>query len=224
MKHDIDAAQSGDVDALREIFRNTRKLRAEIIRKVAGEAMIEKFTWEELDQVASVGVMEAVKRFDPNHPAGKPFETVLSYRIRQEVVQYIAANSGALSMPDTAYRKGSKIDKMVEDEEIWRRSDSELEASTGERSAGAIVRARLQPVSIMKPSGEWEIDELGHEDEYEDENEDTAALRMVAELTAEPDPAVRRLRALSWAHEMGYPTEVAARLIEVVEDQHAIGD
>src|SRR5690606_33766874 len=179
------------------------KLRAEIIRRVAGENMIDKFGWNELDSVAVVGVMEAIARYDPDHPSARSIETVLSYRIRQEIVKDEPRNFGANGMPDTAYRKGHKIDTMIGEDDAWNMTDSELEQITGEPSAGAIVRARLQPTDIMRPTDEEgetglePIEELA--DEPEDDT-DISTLRMFGLLLKIDDERRRTLVARKWAY------------------------
>jgi len=98
-------------------------------------------------------------------------------------------------------------------------TDSELEQITGEPSAGAIVRARLQPTDIMRPTDEEgetglePIEELA--DEPEDDT-DISTLRMFGLLIKIDDERRRTLVARKWAHEMGYSQEVADRMLEEV--------
>lgn len=152
-------AQAGDVDALQELLRVTRPFLISLIRKEG----YNDDQREEQEAAATLGLWEAVTRWDPEHPKGKTFKLVAWYRMRHHIDEWCARNSGAIPMPRAgAWSKGRQID-----EEIARYAsehpgtqfpedalgEEELDAITGVRNTRAILRARSQSMPVMEDDG-----------------------------------------------------------------------
>jgi len=143
----------------------------------------------EIVQEAWAGFSEAVERYDPDHPAGKPFWTVVSYRVTKHIKRYLALTSGAVPMTAQAWEDAWNIDKALEAEGIveWEKlSDDALFELTGKRSAGAILRARTPGHTLFETDEEKQDVTHSAEAEYFTE---------VAE-PAEADELLEWLRAL----------------------------
>ena len=94
-------AKAGDPEAAAELMRVMRPT----IRSLL---IIRGYTADQQnDQEAAgrLGLWEAVQRYDPNHPVGKDFRLVAWYRIRHEMEEWRARNTGAVPMPRSAWRQ-----------------------------------------------------------------------------------------------------------------------
>lgn len=156
----IQAAQAGDARAKDELVRRMRPLVMNLVMKYRhGSAGKDhghgRYTPEEraeIEQEAWAGLADAVQRYDPDHPAGKPFWTVAGYRITQAIKTWQGAHSGSLRLPRKAWLQAWHIDADLEyaGMQDWEQySDEELAAATGVNLAGSILRARTNAITLF---------------------------------------------------------------------------
>ena len=103
-------AQAGDRDALDRLFAMMRPYLVSMLRKI-DQTRYTRDERDELDQAAAVGVMEALKRFDPE--AGTKFSTWAYPWVKGELSEWLARNTGGISMPRAAFHYAAHI------EEAW---------------------------------------------------------------------------------------------------------
>lgn len=177
------AAKAGDREALDRLFTMLRPYLVSILRGV-DQTRYTREERAELDQAAALGVMEALSRFDSE--AGTKFSTWAYPWVKGEVSEWLARNTGGLSMPRAAWHYAARI------EEAWREvhgdtrtpheaTDAELAAlhievtREGEAAAiqvpyaGDIFRARKDTYEVtpeLLPSTDSPVEEevLGADD------------------------------------------------------------
>lgn len=176
----VEGAQAGDADSMRELSRRMRPLVMNLVRKYRhgklreGHGRYNHEDREEIEQEAWLGLMDAVERYDANHPAGKPFWTVAGYRITEHIMQWQARNSGAVPLPKRQWTRAYQIDKALEEQgmEQWEEfSDDDLAAATGVRSAGPILRARTKGITLFTQAEDThEATSTAEEDYWQEES------------------------------------------------------
>lgn len=170
-------AQSGDTAAMEDLFRMMRPYMVAILRPIDSG----KYTLDErleLTQAASLGILEALTRFDPQ--AGTKFSTWAHPWMKGEVSEWLARNTGSIPMPRSAWNFAARLEAMlpadvspheVDDEDL---ATVEIDAMVAGIPtvfqvpyAGAIFRARKDSFPIdpeqdgsSSPSVE---DEIFHE-------------------------------------------------------------
>lgn len=156
------AAQSGDRQAMEALFVMMRPYMVAFLRQVDQYqyTLDERY---ELSQAAALGVLEALKRFDPK--AGTKFSTWAYPWMKGEVSEWLARNTGGLPMPRSAWNYALRLERAWRDAHGSERSphdanDDELanldidalvagDATTiSIPYAGAIFRARKDAFSI----------------------------------------------------------------------------
>lgn len=171
----MEAVQNGNKLALEELMWRMRPLVMNLANKYSygtGSLTHERYSkeqWQEIQQEAWAGLMDAVERYDPKHPAGKPFWTVAGYRITHHIKEWQGAHSGSLRLPREAWRQAWHIDKTLEAEgmEEWEQyTDVELAAITGVHSAGPILRARTEGFTLFDDDQDNHRRHQSAEDEF----------------------------------------------------------
>jgi DNA-directed RNA polymerase specialized sigma subunit len=158
------AAQQGDTAAMEELAWRVRPLvyslaikygrgfGAKAVDQEYGLSRYNKAARDEMLNEAWVGFLEAVERYNPDHPSGKPFWTVVGYRARQNMLTWQARNSGGVPMPQQAFQDAWHIDKALEKagvvlwEELTKEQLAEL---TGRNNAYEILWARHESLSLL---------------------------------------------------------------------------
>lgn len=231
-RHDLDddtlvplvmKARDGDRDAWSELQRLCSPLvDAKVRRNYNADAQ------EDMRQAGLVGLWEAVLRYDPDHPSGKSFATVATYRIAYAIENYVAEMGGSLSVPRTQFNKVRRILQAIEDyvtanpgapdpEDAF--SDEDLDALTGVKDS----RATLAAVGL--------VETLDHEDRpefaflpstpsVEDELLDSETARdldvietSIAIMDAHGDPRRQRELAYEVADRWGLGREIAEKIL-----------
>ena len=218
-------AKMGDREASEELVRVMRPLVKTLVKT-------ENYTPDQMAEQEGagwVGLWEAVNRYDEHHEAGKTFWLVAWYRIRHEIQEWLARNSGAVPMPrSSAWQKAQDIDfelaayadqypEQPFPEQTL--SDDELDEVTGVRNTRSILLARAESMPFDPLLAE--DDELpwsdSAEDAYFDGSEadlDRATLAFLV-LLDDLDPEEWEGAALDFCDEWDLPYEVADRIIEV---------
>lgn len=188
-------AQQGDEEAMLDLMWRMKPLVINLALKYGhgktaeGHGRYNEAQRYEITQEAWVGFFEAVKRWDPNHPAGKSLWTVAGYRIGIAIKHWQASNSGGLGLTRHAWERAYAIDKALEEagmQEWEAYSDTELKAATGVHSAGAILRARKPGHSLLPQ----DADNIRHyqsaEDDYLEVQELTTREALLTWLREHP--------------------------------------
>ena len=103
-------AQMGNAPAMEELFRMMRPYMVAILRPIDSA----KYTLDErleLTQAAALGILEALKRFDPD--AGTKFSTWAHPWIKGEVSEWLARNTGSIPMPRSAWNFAARIEALL---------------------------------------------------------------------------------------------------------------
>ena len=153
----VQEAQGGSEEAKRQLTYRMRPLVVNVARryqKAEGHTgrYYNRQDEDDIEMAAWIGLWEAVERYDVNHIEGKKFWTVANYRITHHVREWVARNSGSISMPRKAWRQAYDIDMALEREGMqdWEQyTAEELKDATGVKSAEAILNARRNA---------WQID------------------------------------------------------------------
>lgn len=138
------AAKAGDKRAMEELLRITGPVAISIINRID----LTRYSWDaynDLKQVAMVGLLEAVRDFDPEY--GVKFWTYAYYKVRKEAFLWVAKNSGALPMPPGAWRTAGMVDDLEAEYERYLTRE-ELKEATGKGYARDAVTARASYVSL----------------------------------------------------------------------------
>ena len=143
-------SQGGAEAAKKELAYRMRPLVVNVVRryqKAEGYAgrYYSREDEDDIEMAGWEGLWEAVQRYDPEHEQGKKFWTVANYRINHHVREWVARNSGSISMPRKAWRQAYEIDQALEVEgmEDWEQYNPEqLKKATGVNSAYEILNAR----------------------------------------------------------------------------------
>jgi hypothetical protein len=168
------AAQAGDAEAVRELAWRVRPLvynlaakygrgiardkdahvdaRASARAQDYGHDRYNKSERTELLNEAWVGFLEAVERYDPTHPSGKKFWTVVGYRATQHMKTWQAQNSGGMPMPAQAFSDAWHIDKALETAGVveWESLTKEqLAELTHKNNAYEILKARKASLTLL---------------------------------------------------------------------------
>lgn len=222
------AAREGDLDAWDELQRLCQPLiDAKVRRNYSPEDQ------EDMRQAGLVGLWEAVLRFDPDHPSGKSFATVATYRIAYAVENFVAEMGGALSVPRTQFNKVRRILRAMEtyvaenpgapDPEDTM-SDDELDALTGVRDS----RATLAAVGVIEPLERENRPEPptpavpGVEDdllESETLRDMDVIETCIAIMDAHGDPARQRALAQECADRWQLGAEVAEKILTAARNR-----
>jgi len=97
--------ENGDRQARDMMIRSNLRLAVSIAKKYSKRGV----DFEDLLQESSIGLMKAVDRFDWRK--GFKFSTYAYWWIKQAVRQYVANNSGSISLPANSYNKLYKANK-----------------------------------------------------------------------------------------------------------------
>lgn len=106
-------AQMGNTPAMVELFKMMMPYMIAILRTIDSS----KYTLDErleLTQAASLGVLEALRRFDPD--AGTKFSTWAHPWIKGEVAEWLARNTGSIPMPRSAWNFAARLEDMLPDD------------------------------------------------------------------------------------------------------------
>lgn len=180
------AAQKGDQEAMHKLMLMMRPYAVSVIKKIGGSYTTDQR--EDLEQTAYVGILEALKRFDPD--AGTKFSTYAHYWIRHEVQEWLARNSGAIPLPRTAWQAAGKLVEATgrSDLQDHPNLDEVLVEVTvaGERklahipNAAKIARARASAYEIPEDFAGRDSD--NPEDIYIDSEEETMEAAALAHI------------------------------------------
>lgn len=217
-------AKAGDQRAAAELVRVMRPILISLIRK-NGYSADQR---DEQEAAALVGLWAAVTAWDPEHTAGKPFKLVAWYRMRHEIDEWCAKNSGALPMPRSgAWRKAPEIDQALEDyaaENPGRPfpedtlSDEELDRVTGVRNTRAVLRARQPawPVVMDHDAGMT----ASAEDYFMDASEESlqAATLELVKLLGDVEREDWPYEASKFADIYSQPEEFAQAVLRAAEE------
>lgn len=154
------AAKAGDPKAAQTLGQMVQPYVIAYLRRIKGDYTPEQRN--EMTQAAWVGVYEALDRWDPD--AGVKFNTFAYYFYHGEVQLWLAANSGVIPLPRTAWADAHRIEKVVLERTNGERmpyelSDDELAAievitdskTKRFKSAGDAFRARQASYSVETP-------------------------------------------------------------------------
>jgi len=144
-------AQQGDADAMMELFWRVRPLAYNMALKFGhGRGSEEGHEWysdeerRDILQAAWVGLAEAVSRWDPDHPKGKGFWSVASYRIDIEIKEWQGRNTGSVPTSRFNWEQRGRSQRALEAQNVpeWEAlGRDDLHAITGIRGAYDILRA-----------------------------------------------------------------------------------
>ena len=146
----VAACQEGDVEAAQELAYRMRPLVVNVVMRYqkAEGSTGRYYSPEDEDDIEMAGwegLWEAVHRYSPDHEKGKKFWTVANYRINHHVREWVARNSGSISMPRKAWRQAADIDDALEEQghDQWEGlTKEELTDITGINHAQEILKAR----------------------------------------------------------------------------------
>lgn len=191
-----------DKDAMAELVRITTPLALNLVSKID----LTGYSWDarqELTQEAILGIVESVHEFDPSFNV--KFWTYAYYRIRKNLSQWMAQNSGAVSMPYEAWRTAKLVD---EHEDFAERSLSERELSklTGKHYARRAADARNASVEFDQQYVSVESDE------------DDTVIGFLSDLAEIRDIHQRFSAAAEFCELYGYTEFTAARMVVVAEE------
>lgn len=235
------AAQTGDQDALEELRTMMRPYQVAFVRKLDQTRYTQDESFE-IDQAAWLGILEALKRFDPE--AGAKFSTYAHHWMRHEVSEWLARNSGALPMPRTAWNFGAKLEEVVQadddtasphelpDEDLASLPISVVrkgeEVNITIPYAGDIFRARkssfdLDPTLDLRHSPSAEDDFFGEETFTRRPGVSTAqedAALIFIESLGELDPSEWEDAADAFVIDQGFDLDIVEGLIEAASLLH----
>jgi len=191
-----------DQKAMDELVRITTPIALNLVSRID----LTGYSWDarqELRQEAMLGIVEAAHEFNAEY--GVKFWTYAYYRIRKNLSQWLAQNSGAVSLPYEAWRTARLVD---EHEDIAERSltEQELAELTGKHYARRAADARNASV---------EIDEQHTVTEFED---DAVVLEVLQSLSTIDDTHERFQAASQFCQLYGYSEFTAARMVIVAEE------
>lgn len=196
----VGEAQEGDDWARRELVRVMRPMILGQVNKIKTENM---YNYDEakaeLIQAGYVGLMEAIRRFDPSMGEKGSFWSLAYWRIRHEISEWLAKNAGGIPMPRSAWRKHYHIKKAEENDE-----DHDI------HGADAVKRAEQSMYPI------FEATELP--ESVRDEDDPEYIIEFVNYL-ATVDEDKRLLEARRFVVEMGWKPEVADRMVKVINSE-----
>lgn len=171
-------AKAGDADAWIELVRVLRPPIVSRLRRLS--ISYSAHDLEDLNQAAQLGIAEAIDRFESGPAAN--FGAFAWNRIRSEISRWLAANSGAISMPYESWRLGQKINDALPGQRPEDKSHAALKKETGINLAPEIIRARQNSVPL---------DELSTEDVTGER--DAATLALVEQMYGRPESEARRM-------------------------------
>lgn len=145
--------RNGDTDARRELVTPNLPFAAAYVKRFIGHGV----DYEDLRQLAAIGLMEAANKFDPDE--GASFRTFAVYHIKAAVIRGIEMQGRTVRIPSHLMHAALKYRRFVSDfqKQCGREpSDFETEFYLGfPRSEIAAIRKYTQPVaSLEQPIGE----------------------------------------------------------------------
>ena len=191
------AAQQGDAAAMEELAWRVQPLIRNLSMKygvsgakttdrvAAGHGRYSGEQLEEIIQEAWYGFVDAVERYDPEHPKAKSFWTVVGYRVKEAIQQWQSKNSGGIGMPRRAWQTAWNIDEELEAARVteWEKlTDAELKEVTGVHSAGPILRARTPGHTLFEDDEEYQRRTPSAEDDYLNLNEHFRNMQLLGWL------------------------------------------
>lgn len=195
--------RNGDTDARRELVTPNLPFAAAYVKRFIGSGV----DYEDLRQLAAIGLMEAAEKFDPDE--GASFRTFAVYHIKAAVIRGIEMQGRTVRIPSHLMHAALKYRRFVSEfqKNCGREpSDFELEIYLGfSHSDIAAIRKDTQPVvSLDQPIGEEDEDltlgdtiEAGEDiadtiaDEDERQNLHNDMERLLDELPSEERDALR---------------------------------
>ena len=167
-------AKNGDKQAKDAFIEQNMKL----VIYIANKYKNEKYEFLDLIQDGSIGLMEAIDKFDLSK--GYSFSTYATWWIRQSITRALMNNSSNIRIPCHAYNDLRKIEKVIDN------SNEEL----SDESISEITKLNLQTVKRLKnvPKSTDSIDRvIGDEDGYHvgdiiasDENIEESVLNKIS--------------------------------------------
>lgn len=189
-------AQDGDDWARQELVRVMRPMILGQVNKINTEDM---YNYDEakaeLVQAGYVGLMEAIKRFDPTMGEKSSFWSLAYWRIRHEISEWLAKNAGGIPMPRSAWRKHYHIKKAEEADEEHDIHGADT-VKRAEQSMYPIFEATELPESVRDEDDEQYIiafvNSLANMTKTERAE---AAARFIKEMEWKPELVHRIVRA-----------------------------
>lgn len=147
-------AQQGNLEAKNEFIEQNMRL----VIYVANRYKNDKYDFQDLIQDGSIGLMEAVDRFDISR--GYSFSTYAIWWIRQSITRALMNNKENIRIPCHTYNDLRKIEK-VKEEAIEELSDQEISDLTN------INIKTIQRLKIIPRSTDSIDRQIGDEDGYD---------------------------------------------------------
>lgn len=195
----VGEAQEGDEWAKQELMRVMRPMILGQVNKINTEDMYNyDQAKSELIQAGYVGVMEAINRFDPDRESSS-FWSLAYFRIRHEVMEWLARNAGGIPMPRSAHRRlwhVKKAERKGEDHDV---NDAD-KVKRADKSSLPIFEASELPDSVR-------------------DDEDPEYIIDFVNYLATVDEDKRLLEARRFVVEMGWKPEVADRMVKVINSE-----
>lgn len=194
-----------DIERLHSLYALTgdQQLRAELLARYDGFAvdLARKFpnrreTTEDLTQVARIGLIHAVDRFDPDR--GCPFIAFARATILGELKRHVRDRTWTTRIPRSLHDNYLRVMRVADDlvQELGRSPAITDVATQAGMSNEAVLEAMhvSQPASLDAPNGESERFDLGTEDPTFEQVEQRALVRTLVNTLPERERYLLRLR------------------------------